>query len=91
MSNKRGYTDEDLAAVSDNPEWTEEDFVAARPFKEVFPELAASLKSAQEQQRVSRAKRVPVEIDRDVVDRFQASGPGWEARINAELRRAAGL
>ena len=30
-------------------------------------------------------------IDRDVLDHFQADGPGWQDRINAALRKAAGL
>ena len=29
-------------------------------------------------------------IDRDVLDFFQADGPGWQERINAALRKAAG-
>jgi len=33
---------------------------------------------------------VSLRIDRDVLDFFQAEGPGWQERINAALRRAAG-
>jgi uncharacterized protein (DUF4415 family) len=33
---------------------------------------------------------VSLRIDRDVLDYFQADGPGWQDRINAALRRAAG-
>ncbi len=33
---------------------------------------------------------VSLRIDRDVLDFFQAGGPGWQDRINAALRRAAG-
>ena len=33
---------------------------------------------------------VSLRIDRDVLDHFQADGPGWQERINAALRRAAG-
>jgi uncharacterized protein (DUF4415 family) len=33
---------------------------------------------------------VSLRIDRDVLDFFQADGPGWQERINAALRRAAG-
>lgn len=29
----------------DNPEWTDADFARARPFPEVFPELARQLKA----------------------------------------------
>jgi uncharacterized protein (DUF4415 family) len=34
---------------------------------------------------------VSLRIDRDVLDHFQADGPGWQDRINAALRKAAGL
>ena len=33
---------------------------------------------------------VSLRIDRDVLEHFQADGPGWQERINAALRRAAG-
>ena len=34
---------------------------------------------------------VSLRIDRDVLDHFQEEGPGWQDRINAALRKAAGL
>jgi uncharacterized protein (DUF4415 family) len=33
---------------------------------------------------------VTLRIDRDVLEYFQADGPGWQERINAALRKAAG-
>jgi uncharacterized protein (DUF4415 family) len=33
---------------------------------------------------------VSLRIDRDVLDFFQEEGPGWQDRINAALRKAAG-
>jgi uncharacterized protein (DUF4415 family) len=33
---------------------------------------------------------VTLRIDRDVLDFFQQEGPGWQERINAALRKAAG-
>ena len=33
---------------------------------------------------------VSLRIDRDVLDYFQDGGPGWQERINAALRKAAG-
>ena len=33
---------------------------------------------------------VSLRIDRDVLDYFQQEGPGWQERINAALRKAAG-
>lgn len=34
---------------------------------------------------------VSLRIDRDVLDFFQRDGSGWQDRINAALRKAAGL
>ena len=34
---------------------------------------------------------VSLRLDRDVLDHFQEDGPGWQDRINAALRKAAGL
>jgi len=34
---------------------------------------------------------VTLRFDRDVLAHFQEDGPGWQERINAALRKAAGL
>ncbi|AZO80371.1 MULTISPECIES: BrnA antitoxin family protein [unclassified Bosea (in: a-proteobacteria)] len=34
---------------------------------------------------------VSLRIDRDVLEHFQSGGSGWQDRMNAVLRRAAGL
>lgn len=34
---------------------------------------------------------VTLRIDGDVLEAFQAEGPGWQERINAALRAASGL
>ncbi len=34
---------------------------------------------------------VSLRIDEDVLEHFQADGPGWQDRMNAALRVAAGL
>jgi uncharacterized protein (DUF4415 family) len=33
---------------------------------------------------------VSLRIDRDILDHFQAAGPGWQDRINEALRKAIG-
>ncbi len=33
---------------------------------------------------------VSLRLDRDVLEHFQAQGPGWQERINAALRAVAG-
>ena len=32
---------------------------------------------------------VSLRIDRDILDSYKASGPGWQSRINETLRKAA--
>jgi uncharacterized protein (DUF4415 family) len=32
-----------------------------------------------------------IRLDPDVLDAFKAGGPGWQGRVNAALRKAAGL
>src|ERR1043166_6530688 len=34
----------------------------------------------------SPKKLVSLPLDRDVIEQFRASGPGWQSRINAALR-----
>lgn len=36
-------------------------------------------------------ENVSLRIDQDVLHHFQADGPGWQDRVNAALRKAAGL
>ncbi|GJD56798.1 BrnA antitoxin family protein [Methylobacterium dankookense] len=79
----RGYTREDWDAVSDNPEWTEADVRAARPFAEVFPEMAAAIRK----RGPARTKEaISIRIDADVLEKLRASGEGWQSRVNAVLR-----
>ncbi|MER9429947.1 BrnA antitoxin family protein [Mesorhizobium sp. M0408] len=88
----RGYNKEDWEAVSENPEWTEEDFRNARPFAEAFPELAESIRRSRGRPALDNPKKqVTLRLDSDVVARFRAGGPGWQSRINEILRKAAGL
>jgi uncharacterized protein (DUF4415 family) len=36
-------------------------------------------------------KQVTLRLDSIVLEKFRATGPGWQSRINAELRKALGL
>jgi uncharacterized protein (DUF4415 family) len=60
----------------------EQAFKAATAKQAELPKAAPSVPGAKEQ--------VSLRIDRDVLDFFQADGPGWQERINAALRKAAG-
>jgi uncharacterized protein (DUF4415 family) len=55
---------------------------ATAPKPAELPPKPASLPGVKEM--------VSLRIDRDVLDFFQEAGPGWQDRINAALRKAAG-
>ena len=75
----------------ENPEWTTEEIRTAKPFAEVFPDLAA-----QELQRRGRGPQkaptkqlVSLRLDVDVLEKFRATGKGWQGRMNKALAAAA--
>lgn len=74
----------------ENPEWTDEDFARARPAREVLsPEVLATFRAWRDGLTEPRMKRrLPVSLDPDVFEHFQAMGEDWEDRMNAVLRRA---
>lgn len=40
--------------------------------------------------KLAQTKRhVSLRLDQDVIDSFKATGPGWQARVNEALRKAA--
>jgi uncharacterized protein (DUF4415 family) len=80
-----------MAWDEDNPEWTEADFNRAKP-PEHLPDqvLAAFPETAKRLGRPpgSTKQAVSLRLDRDVIEKFKATGPGWQSRINEALRRA---
>ena len=56
----------------------------------VKPPVAAAPKPAVAAVPGAR-ELVSLRIDREVLERFQQAGPGWQERINDVLRKAAGL
>jgi uncharacterized protein (DUF4415 family) len=87
---KPGYTKADMEAVSDNPEWTKEDFARAKPFSEVFPEMHANIKRSRGRPKVDKPKEaVTLRLSPDVVEKFKtAAGDEWRARMANALERA---
>src|SRR4051812_19902251 len=85
--NKTGYSARDLREVSDNPEWTKEEFAKAKPFAEVFPELAASIRRGRGPNKAPTKKLVSLRLSGQVIEVYKAKGPGWQSRIDADLRR----
>jgi uncharacterized protein (DUF4415 family) len=78
----------------ENPEWTEEDFARARPAREVLPPalydaLTKKRRGQRGSQKAPTKVAVTLRVDRDVLERFKAKGPGWQSRMNEALGRAA--
>lgn len=81
-----------IAADPDDWEATEDDLRNAKPFAEVFPDLMESIRRSRGRPASDNPKKqVTLRLDADVVDRFRASGKGWQSRMNTALRKAAGL
>ena len=73
----------------DNPEWTDADFARARPFPEMFPELARKLRAQGGRPRLARPKvHVGFRLAAEVVDGIKATGKGYNARVERVLREA---
>lgn len=68
--------------IRDSRSEAEKAFKAATTKPADLPAPAASIPGVKEM--------VSLRIDRDVLDFFQEDGPGWQDRINAALRKAAG-
>jgi uncharacterized protein (DUF4415 family) len=71
----------------DNPEWTEEDFARARSASELPPRMAAAFRKPG-RPAGSNKQAVSIRLDKDVLEKFRATGPGWQSRINEVLKRA---
>lgn len=81
-----------IADDADAPEATDEQLAQARPFMEVFPQLADAARRARGRPPLAEAKQlVSLRLDAEIVRRLRASGPGWQSRVNDALRRTVGL
>lgn len=84
----QGYSEADWNEVSSTPELTEAEIATARPFAEVFPELAATIRRGRPKLAEPAKRQVTLRLDIDIIERFKATGPKWQSRINAALRKA---
>ncbi len=76
---------------SENPEWSEADFEAAKGPEALPAALLAAFPNTMPRggrPPGSDKQLVSIRLDKDVVEKFKAAGPGWQTRINAALRRA---
>ncbi|MFT4275898.1 MAG: BrnA antitoxin family protein [Rhodopseudomonas sp.] len=82
----RGYSKQDWDDV-ESPELTAEQIKELRPFAEVFPDLAASIRRGRGPNKAPTKRLVSLRLSPEVIDTYKAGGPGWQSRIDADLRR----
>lgn len=70
---------------NENPEWTEDDFARAKTFSELPEEHQRVFKEIMEENAAQ--KKVAVPLSRDVVEKMQSTGEGWQGRIEEAVRQ----
>jgi uncharacterized protein (DUF4415 family) len=70
----------------DAPELTEEWFAQADLY-----DGGKLIRRGGRPRKAARKEAVNIRLDPDVLAYFRGTGPGWQSRINAALRKAAGL
>ena len=77
----------------DLPEWTDEQFDNAQ-FSvggEVIRPATAKWTHPGRPPAENPTRQVTLRLDPAVLEKFRATGKGWQSRINAELRKALGI
>lgn len=78
----------EIAADPDDAEATDVELAQAKPFVAAFPALAESIRRSRGRPRVEEPKQlVSLRLSKSVVDKFKATGRGWQARINDVLEK----
>lgn len=88
LPEKQSWIDPD-----DAPEWTEDMFRRAAIWhgdKLIRPPQGTLTKPGRPPS-LDPKQQVTLRLDRIVLEKFRATGKGWQSRINAELRKALGL
>ncbi len=71
----------------DAPELTDEQIKRLRPARELFEELGIPMPVPRGRPQAENPKQsVTIRLDAEVVDYYKASGPGWQTRLNDDLR-----
>jgi uncharacterized protein (DUF4415 family) len=77
----------------DAPEWTEDMFRRAAVWHgdKLIRPADGTLTRPGRPKSDNPKQQVTLRLDRAVLEGFRATGPGWQSRINAELRKALKL
>ena len=86
MRGKKGATESTWIDPDEAPELTDEWFAGADLY-----EAGKLIRRGGRPKKAVPKKAVNIRLDPDVVAHFREEGPGWQSRINAALRKVAGL
>ena len=84
------YTQEDWDDVH-SPDATDEQLTQMRPAAEIMPEFVEALSKHRGPQKKPTKTLLSLRVDRDVIEAYRISGPGWQGRMNDALRKSVGL
>jgi uncharacterized protein (DUF4415 family) len=93
MTESKPNIDETWVDPDDAPEWSEDHFRYARLSVggKVVREAIGTFSHPGRPAVANPKKQVTLRLDPDVIEKFRATGKGWQSRINAELRKALGI
>lgn len=74
-----------------NPEWTAGRFAKAKPASDLPPEVLKAFPKTRGPQNTPTKVPVSIRLSPEVVHHFKSKGPGWQSRIDAALKKVAGL
>jgi uncharacterized protein (DUF4415 family) len=70
----------------ENPEWTREDVRSAQAVEGVFPPaLRQTLPRRRGAQKAPTKRLISLRVDADVLERYRASGKGWQRLMNEAI------
>ena len=73
--------------ADDNPEWTSQEAAAAKRFAELPATLQGKLRGRPKSAVVKA--RLTVRVEPQALERWRASGPGWQTRLAELVARMA--
>jgi uncharacterized protein (DUF4415 family) len=82
----QGFTKKDWDDVQ-SPELTADQMAQMRPFAEVLPKLAASIRKGRGPNKAPTKRLISLRLSGEVIEKYKAGGEGWQSRIDADLRR----
>jgi uncharacterized protein (DUF4415 family) len=69
---------------------TDDEIKQLRPAREFFEEYGIPMPGPRGRPKAEKVKTsVTIRLDADVVERYKAGGPGWQTRMNEDLREGA--